>query len=202
MLVLFAAIAMISVGVTLAANDLTGSATNVVVFGDIKIDLVDEYEGNGGNPPEVNPGQTVDKLVSVKNVGDHDCYVRILVNKTWTAKDNTSIADLITLNINSAYWYTQDSAITQWDGDYYQIYYYKDILAPGVQAQPLFRNFTIADYSNDIANVGKTSGHIKVMGQAVQSDYVSVGTGSDALIQKNTAGYIVNWSNEIAQFRQ
>ena len=200
---LMVAVAMVSIGVTLAVTmkEVTAFETNVVVIGDIKIRLNDVYEGNG---QKVSPGQTVDKTVSVTNTGDNPCYVRVLVEKIWEDTDGRNISGYITLNVNKDYWYTKGETTTV-GGETYQIYYYKDIVpSSGTEEQrttkPLFEDFTIADYSSEMEKVGGTNGSIKVMAQAVQSDNVI--TTSGGAVEKasvsgwsnNTTEYVVKWN--------
>ncbi len=190
---LIVAVAMVSIGVTLALDPITAFETNVVVIGNINIKLNDEYVGNDmDTPPVFNPGQTVDKKVSVTNTGDNPCYVRVLVNTSW--EETTTVG-----------------------GETYQIYYYKDIVykdivpSSGTEAQrttkPLFENFSIKNYSNEIDKVGGTNGSIKVMAQAVQSDNVNwTPAGMGGTVEKaqvlgwsddDDAVYVVKWNNLI-----
>lgn len=172
---LMVAVAMVSIGVTLAVDPVTAYETNVVVIGNVDIKLNDDYIGNGkSTPPVFNPGATVDKTVSVTNTGNNPCYVRVLVKTSWKDKDERDISSYITLGINKNYWYT-DGETTTVDEETYVIYYYKDIVpSSGTEAErttvPLFETFKIQDYSNEIDKVGNTTGSIKVMAQAVQSE--------------------------------
>lgn len=211
---LIVAVAMVSVGVTLAVTmkEVTAFETNVVVIGNIKIHLNDEYVGNDmDTPPVFNPGQTVDKKVSVTNTGDNPCYVRVLVNTSWEDTDGRDISNYITLNVNTNYWYTEEETTTV-GGETYQIYYYKDIVpSSGTEAQrttkPLFETFSIKNYSNEIDKVGGTNGSIKVMAQAVQSDNVNwTPAGMGGTVEKaqvlgwsddDDAVYVVKWNNLI-----
>ena len=166
---LIVAVAMVSIGVTLALDPITAFETNVVVIGNINIKLNDEYVGNDmDTPPVFNPGQTVDKKVSVTNTGDNPCYVRVLVEKIWEDTDGRNISGYITLNVNKDYWYTKGETTTV-GGETYQIYYYKDIVpSSGTEEQrttkPLFEDFTIADYSSEMEKVGGTNGSRKEVG--------------------------------------
>ena len=203
---LIVAVAMISVGVTLAANEISKSETNIVVFGNVDIELIDDYPDT---PPSVEPtGAEVNKKVSVKNTGNHDCYVRILVNKSWLDTEGTSIASKIDLDsyINWDCWFTEDSAKTTIDSVEYQIYYYNEILKPNEEAEPLFTKFAVDNYTAIADKVVGTDGHIKVLAQAVQAgDEVKVtNVGGGGPIEKAVVGgtvYVVNWTDEIAKFK-
>ena len=95
---LIVAVAMISVGATLAVDEISKSETNIVVFGNVNIELIDDFPNK---PPSVEPtGGNVPKTVSVKNIGTSNCYVRILVNKSWFDTDGESLATKIDLDSN------------------------------------------------------------------------------------------------------
>ena len=206
---------MVSIGVTLALDPVTAFETNVVVLGNVKIDLIDEYIGredpyDEDHPPQFNPGATVDKVVAVENTGAHPCYVRVGVNKKWLDNNNRNIASYITLNINQAYWFESNETIQDNDGVEYQLFYYKDELGVGDRTESLFETFKIKDYAvlGETAAVGGSVGSITVIAQAVQSEHVSVaaadfhGTEKEGTIERDTipidedtsVDYIVNWN--------
>jgi hypothetical protein len=91
---LLVAVAMVSVGLTLALTTVDKTyTTNVVTIGEVKIELIDNYydtdmAANGQtytktNPPVFEPNKDVTKTIKVKNVGNYPCYVRLLVQKEW-----------------------------------------------------------------------------------------------------------------------
>lgn len=93
----------------------TDSKTNVFAIGNVKIELIEEFDGetyNGGVDPktegkvveDIVPGQIIEKAPYVKNVGENDAYVYISVgipvddaqnvytkNGTYTSKNELSI---------------------------------------------------------------------------------------------------------------
>ena len=221
MCALIVAVAMVSVGVTLAEGE-PNFETNVVVIGEIEIELIDEYyekqpgfdpddtPGTGKhytreNPPIVTPGEPVTKIISVKNTGKHDCYVRLLILKEWQV-NGESYAGKIQLNHTAqqeAYWY--QGAPVQVGTDWYDCYYYKDILPVGSRAtQNLCDSFTLTGVTVD--EVAGITGDIKVFAQAVQSDYVDIAeltnaneyqiNNCSATIVKNN-GMIVKWKDSL-----
>ncbi len=73
-------VAVLSVGVTLAAFKASVETINTLTFGNVHVDLIDVY-----TKPEkgVVPGQTVEKIVSAKNTGSNTQYVRLRLTKSW-----------------------------------------------------------------------------------------------------------------------
>ena len=186
--VLLVAIAIVSVKITLALNTVKQPiSTNVATIGEIKIKLIDEYYEasdmtknhqtyDKDHPPVFKRGDDVTKTVYVQNVGEHPCYVRLLVRKEWVYQDPDTLA-LFDLDNPTGDAEEEDQIITwtvndEWvrgkpSDDYpdYYIYYYKTPLsARGGKTQSLFKDnqFHIGRYDLDA--------HIYVMAQAVQSD--------------------------------
>lgn len=175
---LVAAIALMSVGVTLAAWTASTRETNVLTLGNVDISLNEYYEENDS----VLPGVDVVKKVWVTNTGDNDCYVRVLVKKSWDEQSGrtTPSTDWIIPTYNTAYW--KRAAVEPYEG--YECWYYKDILAPGDEAKPLFENFQLDAEHFDIDTYGNFTGHIIVKAEAVQSDnYTPTKAG----------GYVTAW---------
>lgn len=180
---LIVAVALVSVGVTMAAWNAQTSETNVVTIGNVKIDLIDTYTPQNN----VSPGVAVDKVVSVKNTGNTSCYVRIFVKKEWRtdtgASTNLSVA-LIEPQYNYSDWVKgtcpSGSVYTG-----YECYYYQSELAPNETADSLFDKFVLDD-SFDVDTYGNYEGHIFVKAEAVQSEYID-----GELIKTN--GKITGW---------
>ncbi len=137
-LVVFIAIAVMSISGTMAYFTADSVATNVITAGNIDIDLLEMQEGDDGLLEEfendqtgIMPGQTVSKIVTVANTGDYDAYVRVSVNQIVTL-ENGEISiegnDLTTCDFN----------LTDWIKGNDGFYYYSKPLAPGVETEPLF----------------------------------------------------------------
>lgn len=80
----------------------------------------------------VVPGQSISKIVRVKNTGKKDVNIRVRIDKAiYLADDKTEIPDidLISLDINREDW-------TERDG----YYYYNVALKPGELTKPIFEN--------------------------------------------------------------
>lgn len=151
-------VGMITIGTTYAIFFAKISTTNVITIGNIDIELIDVYT----RPDSVAPGETVSKIVSAKNVGDNDAYVRIKLKKTWT-KDNKVLEDLSTDDIQINFPNPQD-----WidGGDGY--YYYQKPLAPGETAPDLLDSFKLSLNYTD-KGIEDLEGNIIVSAEAIQS---------------------------------
>ena len=148
----------ISVGITYAAFNAKKETTNVITIGNIGVELIDIYT----RPKSVAPGEEVSKIVSAKNTGSNDAYVRINVEKTWTAEGEEISSldnDLIEINFPN-----EDEWIKGEDN----YYYYQKILKPGETADNLIDSFKLGlGYSYDGNEV---EGNIIVKAEAIQSD--------------------------------
>lgn len=186
-------VAAIAVGGTLAWFSDKASEDNVVTMGNVKIQLNDEYVPE--DHTKAVPNETIDKTVSVTNVGDNTAYVRVKVTPMWMMKDendqmvqDTSLNDnLITVNFNT------DENWVQSDDGYW---YYQVALANNNAADAdkttteLFNTFTLSkDIDNKYAD--KTA-YIKVEVEAVQEQYFN-----DELVIKD--GKIVGWGDVTIQ---
>ena len=202
---LIVAVAMVSVGSTFALFDPQPNfETNIVVIGDVAIELNDEYyeeqpdydpddpekNYNEDNPPEFSPDIDVTKYVSVTNIGNNPCYVRVLMRRIWKDNNDQDISDKISYTINSDFWYKGDDY--EIGGVEYECYYYKLPLAPGVRAENLIEKFHIGDF--DSATAGGSTGDINVLAHAVQSENITPSTSADSPIVKNSAGMIIKWN--------
>ena len=108
-------------------ND-THEKENIFTVGGVRIDLIEEFEP----PKELKADTTFKKDVSVKNVGENDCYVRIKAVFTDSDMGKYSSLDLDSSedkNDNSVhYWYNSE------DG----YHYLKNELKVGEQSPSLF----------------------------------------------------------------
>lgn len=184
---LIVAVALVSVGVTMAAWNAQTSETNVVTIGNVKIDLIDTYTPQNN----VSPGVEVDKIVSVKNTGNTSCYVRVFVKKEWLTDKGVATTepsvDLIKPQYKSGWVKGTCPSGSEYTG--YECYYYQSELAPGQTADSLFDKFVLDD-SFDVDKYGNYEGHIIVKAEAVQSEYVV-----DEMTK--TGGNITGWPSSL-----
>ena len=149
---IIALIAIISSG-TITYFTAEGSATNVITSGRIVIDLVEKSKGVDGveipfeDVVGVVPGTSYSKIVSVKNDGDSDSYVRISLKNTVEMADGSKVdatgsADF-TFDFNNEKWTYKDG-----------YWYYNDPLKPGAETEPLF---TSVAFGSGIGNEYKNS---------------------------------------------
>ena len=148
-------------GTTLAYYTVTGTATNVVTSGNIRLEIHEETDGGRPFPKEgvvVIPGDTVTKQVTVKNACDHPFWLRVELVKSSNEETLSPEEVLQIVDLNREDW-TQV-------GDYY---YYNDILRPKNRTEPLFTKVHIAGDKVDQHNIG-TALTITVKASAVQSE--------------------------------
>lgn len=125
--------------------------TNVITTGNIDITLQEftttvnkdketvQIPWPSGGISGVMPGQSVDKLVSVENIGSCDAWVRMRVTSTITGADKEELP----LKVNDQDMLIFDFDTTSWfkSGDYY---YYKTPLASGKETIELFKTVTFS----------------------------------------------------------
>lgn len=139
-----------------ALETVVGDNENKVNKGNIRGRIEEIYE----RPENLMPGDTVPKIVNVRNTGDYDSVIRLEIEKKWgDARDengklivNDSLSsDNILINYNDNKWvYDED------DG----YFYYKDYLEPNeLTSEPIFEEFTIDgettgnEYANKEADI-------------------------------------------------
>ena len=132
-----------AVGTTFATVQVVGTNVNVINVATIKAQIVEEYERAEG----IYPGNTVAKVVNVKNTGNSDCIVRVKVEKAWGSGrgedgklipiDPAMSTDNILIEYNTEYW-RYDPV----DG----YFYYIGVLKPDqTTLEPLFEEFKISE---------------------------------------------------------
>lgn len=201
---LIVAVALVSVGVTMAIWSGSTRETNVVTIGSVKIELIDIYEDDQVLRPDNDA--TIDKTVSVKNIGKTDCYVRLLVTKGWYDKngnlDASVSADFIAPVFDTTGNWVKGTSLANYPD--YDVYYYQSVLTAGATAdEPLFEKFYFLESIQDgedtisfnLAQNGGKTGTIKVFAQAVQSEYLGQ-EGTDFGL-KRTGGKITGWPNDL-----
>ena len=176
-----ALVAVLSVGVTLAAFKASVETTNTLTFGNVHVDLVDVY-----TKPEkgVVPGQTVEKIVYAQNTGSNMQYVRLKLTKSWW-EDGQERKDLdpsyIELNfVNPDKWILGE------DG----YYYYQLPLAAGQTAENLIESFSLPK-AWDMKGYTELDGHIDAFAEAVQYENFKP--------QLNAQGQIVGWNDIVIE---
>lgn len=148
-------------GSTLAFYTVTGTATNVVTSGNIRLQILETGENGRPFPREgvvVIPGDTVTKRVTVRNVCDHPFWLRVELVKG-SSQEALSPEDVLQiLDLNREDW-TQV-------GNYF---YYDRILHPQERTEPLFTQVHIAGDKVDQHGIG-TALTVTVKAEAVQSE--------------------------------
>lgn len=140
----------------------SGNAMNVIHMGNFQNKIVETYTV----PAEVNPGDTIEKIVNVANTGDVDSLIRLSV-KTEFGERNIEgkfveekglDGDVIRIMCDTNGWLYKDG-----------YYYYKDILKAGETTRyPLFRQYTFSENAEN-AYKGKQA-RILVTMEAIQAD--------------------------------
>ena len=138
-------------GTSLAAWQAAGDSVHEIDLAGVKARIAEEY----GGADSVYPGNTVGKVVNVKNMGDADCVVRVKAEKAWGERQagdgkmvvNSALpTDNILIEYDTAHWRYDQS-----DG----YFYYKGVLKPGeTTLAPLFKEFTVSkDTGNEYAGL-------------------------------------------------
>ena len=136
-------ISLIAMGIsgTMAYFTADSTATNVITAGNIDIDLIEMEKTDEGLKPFENkegvmPGDVISKIVTVKNTGDNEAYIRVQVEKIIKlAGDAAGSAELslLSCDINTADWTLKEG-----------YYYYNKPLAAGEETTPLFETVTFS----------------------------------------------------------
>lgn len=156
-------------GATIAYFTAEDRATNVITAGNIQINLIENMIPKDGGEPVVfedqdgiQPGETVSKIVQVKNEGKKGAYVRIAVDTVINLVSDTEAEakgdpSSVIFDIDTENW-------TEKEG----FYYYNKILASEETTEPLF---TEVKFDENIGNEYMSSKTvITVVAQAVQAD--------------------------------
>ena len=133
---------------------------NVITTGEVQIAL--REGGNTGTTigfsadERIMPGKSVDKSVIVSNSGSSGAWVRIAVQKQFTAASGTPLdAEVIALAVDTEKW--------KYENGYY---YYCEELKPGESTAPLFNKIT---FSPSMGNeYQESTATISVYAQATQ----------------------------------
>ena len=153
----------IAAGGTLAYFTSRTVVHNVITTGEIKIDLIEKMQTPNGlvdfeDQSGVMPDTEVSKIVSVKNVGKNDAFIRVQVEKTVTLRDGVNATpdlDLIQIDYDTEHWTLRDG-----------YYYYNEILEPGEETEVLFSAVSFApEMGNEYQNAEVA---ISVLAEATQ----------------------------------
>ena len=163
---IIAILAVISVG-TLAYFTSEQNAENVISAGNIKLEIHEKTASGEDFPEEgiiVMPGDTVSKIVTVENTGDHPLYLRVKLTEGVSDEALTD-DDCLDININRSCWLEKDG-----------YYYYYRALQSGETTEQLFSEVYFDLYNIDNKYLGKHF-TLNVAASAVQSE----NNGSDVL---------------------
>lgn len=118
---------------------VTGKSGNFLTMGSFQNQIEESYR----IPLHVDPGQTVDKVVNVKNTGTTDSMIRVKITKMFGSRredgsfqeEKNLDPEMIQIHCNTESWSLRS------DG----YYYYTEILKAGEKTkQPLFQNYTLS----------------------------------------------------------
>jgi predicted ribosomally synthesized peptide with SipW-like signal peptide len=146
MLIAVSMIMLLVVGVAHAYFTANDSVKNVLKSQNLTFAF--EVDEVFTSPENVRPGQTVQKVVNVKNVGDEVGFVRLLVFVEIVASDGTVLEAIpgttFTFDdLNTTDWTPGNTRLWANGADGY--YYYLDKLDPAMTTtQPLFSSVTLA----------------------------------------------------------
>lgn len=156
---------------TLAYFTSENTAHNVITSGGVNIEVVEKTQDKSGAlvdfPKEgmkgVMPGTDVSKIVSVKNTGESEAWIRVQVESKIKAADGADLP-LTIEKVGSVMTYTVGGGWSLGEDGYY---YYTKPVAAGETTDILFDTVTFApqmgnEYQNCTAN-------IEISAQAVQT---------------------------------
>lgn len=166
--ILFVAAVLVCIAIaaagTLAYFTSSTTAHNVITSGKIDIELVEKTIEDGVEVdfPEdgisgVMPGTSVDKIVTVKNTGTSDAWIRVALEATIVSASGEPLSvDVMTYGIESGWVLGNDG-----------YYYYTDSVAPGASTSTLIEEVHFApkmgnEYQNCTANLVVTAQAVQV----------------------------------------
>ena len=145
---------------------MTGNSGNILTMASFQNQIEEEYR----IPDKVDPGQTIDKVVNVKNTGTADSRIRVKLRKMFgeRTKNGSFLEDpeldpeMILIQCNDRYWKQMQ------DG----YYYYTEILKAGNRTkEPLFESYTLDKMAGN--EYRKKEARIVVTMEAVQAQDVA-----------------------------
>lgn len=162
----------IAVGGTLAYFTAEDTAHNIITSGGVSIELVEQTKGEddvlvdfpAGGLHGIMPGADVSKIVSVKNTGEHEVWVRVQLQPKIANTDGSPLP----LNLDDKEPVMNFNFGDNWHfADIYGYYYYLKPVAPGECTEILFDTVSFTtkmgnEYQGCTAN-------IEISAQAVQT---------------------------------
>lgn len=121
---------------TMAYFTSESTATNVITTGSVGVEIKETSADKSGeeipftSPAEVMPGGGISKIVRVENTGNQPAFIRVsLTYKALTEEGEATDSpnEFISPDIDEEMWIEKDG-----------FYYYKDIVGPGKETEPLF----------------------------------------------------------------
>ena len=162
----------IAVGGTLAYFTAEDTVHNIITSGGVRIELIEQTKGEDDileNFPAdgvsgIMPGANVSKIVSVKNTGGHEVWVRVQVEPKITDADGSALP----LNIDGAGPLMDFNFGDSWHfADSYGYFYYLKPVAPGECTEILFDTVSFtAKMGNEYQGC---TANIEISAQAVQT---------------------------------
>jgi len=150
---------------TLAYFTADETAHNVITSGGVAIELVEQIDEAGTLWPEkgvtgVMPGENVTKIVTVKNTGASDAWIRVLLTKAVLTEAGDSLdSGKITYEINPG-WVRNEADPKD------EYYYYTEKVSPGKSTGPIIKAVRFdAEMGNEYQNCTVS---VDVSAQAVQ----------------------------------
>ncbi len=129
--------------------------TNIISVGELSAEIIDIYRQG----TVAMPGDEIGKIVSVRNDGVSDEYVRVRLSGIWDDSGKAAEENEITYEINTGDWIREEST---------GYYYYTKVLKPGETSEPLMYSFALS--GPDINNYySYRPGSITVAMEAVQA---------------------------------
>lgn len=156
---------------TLAYFTAKDTAHNIITSGGVNIEIVEKTIGEDGTihdfPEEgldgAMPGEKISKIVSVKNTGKNEAWIRVYVETSITGSNGEELpteiegaGPVITYNVDDSWVYDQDG-----------YYYYTKPVAAGESTSVLFDTVTFSPQMGNMYQNCETN--IEISAQAVQT---------------------------------
>lgn len=137
-------------------------STNVVTFGDVRFEIIHEYNGEESESDEIvyiKPGEVVEKRVFFESTCKYPFYLRVKMVNDIDSQE-IEVDDWFRVEINPENWYRHSDG---W-------IYYRKIVHPGDETPEIFSAVEILGDKMDNSYLGKIL-KLTVKAQAVQSEY-------------------------------